>query len=83
MYADEGGPEEAIARAIVNHLGANPLAADSVDGVARWWLGEMHSIVTLKEVERALELLVTRDVMRRLKLGDGTYLYSKAHPARH
>ena len=73
---------DAIAAAIVAHLQAHPLAADSADGVARWWLGPAHSTVTLQQVERALELLASRGLLRRLTLMDETILYSLATQTR-
>ncbi len=75
-------PVEVVAEAILAHLEAHPLAADSADGVARWWLGTDGSGVTLEQVERALDLLVSRRVMRRLSLIDGTCLYSQSPSTR-
>lgn len=82
MHADEQGLVDAIAAAILAHLQAHPLAADSADGVARWWLGPAHSNVTVEQVERALEQLVSRGALRRLSLMDGTILYSLATQTR-
>ena len=82
MRADEGGLVEAVAVAIMDRLQSHPLAADSADGVARWWLGPGHASVTAEQVERALNLLVSRHAMRRLRLMDGTFLYSQAPPTR-
>lgn len=83
MGADQqGGPVEVVAKAILAHLETHPLAADSASGVARWWLGTDGSGVTLEQVEQALELLVSRHVMRRLSLADGTRLYSQSPSTR-
>jgi hypothetical protein len=82
MHADEEGLVEAIAAAILDHLQSHPLAADSADGVARWWLGPAHSRVTPEQVECALERLVARQAMRRRSLMNGTVLYSQALPTR-
>jgi hypothetical protein len=73
---------EAVAAAILDHLSTHPLAADSVHGVARWWLGIGHASATLQQVEQALNLLVARRAMRRVKLLDGTFLYSQTPPTR-
>lgn len=83
MHADDGGLVETVATAIVNYLQAHPLAADSAGGVACWWLGPVHSNVTVEQVERALNLLVSRRALRRRRLMDGTILYSQAPPTRH
>lgn len=82
MRADRASPEEHVAQAIVDYLQQHSLAADSVEGVARWWLGAAHAGVTNTQVERALDLLVARDIARRVRLTDGTYLYSLAPPTR-
>lgn len=68
--------DEAVVVAIVDYLHAHPLAADSADGVRRWWLGAPGLAVRLDEVESALDLLVGRSVLRRLPLADGTVLYA-------
>jgi len=82
MRADDEAQVEALVVAILEHLRRNPLAADSIDGVARWWLGPAHTGATLQQVECALELLVARQAMRRLRLMDGTVLFSNALPQR-
>ena len=83
MRANEQAQVEAVAVAILEHLQAHPLAADSVQGVTRWWLGPRLANVTLPVVEQALELLVAGKAMRRLSLMDGTLLYSMALPSQH
>jgi len=80
MHVDEKGLVDAIATAILVYLQSNPLAADSADGVACWWLGPALSNVTVEQVERALKLLVSRRALRRLRLMDGTVLYSQLQP---
>ena len=63
-------------RAILSYLSSHPHAADSVHGVARWWLGSQCSVVALSEVEAALRQLVARRELREESLSDGTTLYS-------
>jgi hypothetical protein len=80
MHGDERALVDTIAAAILVHLQSNPLAADSADGVACWWLGPDLSNVTVEQVVRALKLLVSRGALRRLRLMDGTVLYSQLQP---
>ena len=82
MHADETGAVDAVATAILHHLHAHPLAADSVEGVARWWLGPALADVSVEQVEQALELLVSRSALRRLALMDGSILYAQASTTR-
>lgn len=83
MLADERGPVESVAAAILKYLEAHPLAADTAEGVARWWLGPTDPTVTVAQVERALKLLESRRAVQRLTLIDGTILYSQAQVERH
>jgi len=82
MGTDEADPVKAIVRAILEHLHSQPLAADSAEGVARWWLGPAHARVTEEQVAEALDLLVEGQQMRRLRLLDGTFLYLQVPPTR-
>lgn len=74
-----------LVAAIEAHLAAHPSAADSAEGVARWWLGSSGVAATASEVEPVLALLVRRLRLRRVLLADGSTLYcatpSSAPPA--
>lgn len=69
---DEGvtaGDVETIAREIMAYLHLNPSAADTLEGIARWWLqsGEPN----LATVQRALDDLQTsHQVMAVKRTGD-------------
>jgi len=76
MNTSQNGSMQAVVGAIVEYLHAHPLAADSADGVRRWWIGAQRAGPRLDEVESALDLLVERRVLRRLPLADGTVLYA-------
>lgn len=71
------GADVDLVRAILDHLASHPHAADSAEGVARWWLGPRGAAVTLPDVEFALRQLVARQALREESLADGTTLYSK------
>lgn len=82
MDANDRSRAQAIADAILAHLRQHPLAADSAEGVARWWLQPPLHGASLDEVERVLEALVARGVLRRVQLGGGGALYSQQLPTR-
>ena len=63
-------------RAIRAYLASHPHAADSAQGVARWWLCSHRSKFTLSDVESALRELVARQELREEALSDGATLYS-------
>lgn len=65
-----------VVQGIERHLLSHPHAADSAEGVARWWLGSLSPPPRQDEVEQALELLVARGRLRCRGLSDGTRLYS-------
>jgi hypothetical protein len=69
---DGDGHIERIAHEIERYLVAHPEAADTVSGIAQWWLvGEDEA---LADVERALESLVRRRVVAQKRLPDGSLL---------
>lgn len=68
---------DGVPRLIVDYLKAHPRAADSAEGIRRWWLGDNGATTTPQEVESALAQLVGDGLMRRVSLADGTLLYSR------
>lgn len=74
-------PSEAAAVAILAYLQRNRNAADTADGVARWWVGD-DGRFTLGQVQRALDRLVKAGRLRREQLADGTWLYAGTGPKR-
>lgn len=81
MKAPPAPADARLVRAIEAHLAAYPLAADSLDGVMRWWLGTRGIHATAAEVEQALNALVAGRRLRQTRLADGTVLYAH-RPAR-
>lgn len=58
------------------YLAAHPNAADTVDGVRRWWLGD--PAIAPDDVEAALEALVTRGLLDKRRLPDGAAIYARS-----
>ena len=68
---------EDIARELERYVDRHPGAADTVDGIARWWLaGPVQP--PPRDVEAALDLLVRRGVLTRRLLPDGTTVFARA-----
>jgi len=61
--------EQALERYCADH----PNAADSVEGVRRWWLAD--AAIPLGDVEDALAALVERGMLGVRRLPDGTDVY--------
>ncbi len=68
---------EGIARELERYVEMHPAAADTVDGIARWWLaGPMQP--PLKQVEAAVDVLIRRGILSRNLLADGNSVYVRA-----
>jgi hypothetical protein len=72
---------EGIARELEQYVSLHPTAADTPDGIARWWLDRAEQ-PALSRVEAALEVLVARHVLARESLPDGRAVYSARHAPR-
>ena len=66
VRSDEAETERAwdIARAILRYLESRPDAKDTLEGIARWWLQREWSERVLNDVERAVNLLLSRRLIR-------------------
>jgi hypothetical protein len=65
-----------IARAVVAHLKANPLASDTPMGIAQWWL-HPGADVSEEALEQALQMLMGAGVMEELVAADGRRRYRR------
>jgi len=62
-----GADELAIAREILRYLEQHPSAADTLDGIAQWWLLRQWTERRLAEVERALSLLRSKELILEVR----------------
>ena len=67
----------AVAAAIRRYLCDHPNAADTLEGIARWWLSGNSGNELLTDVERAMEQLMTQGEVVRQTLRDGTVIYER------
>jgi len=67
-------PTDPVVQVILAYLRQHPQAADSLHGVARWWVGADDN-VDVEQVRQALDRLVERGALRRERLADGTDWY--------
>ena len=68
---------DAVAATIRRYLLDHPNAADTLQGVAQWWLSGDADEEWLSKVQRAIEQLVKRGEMVRQTLRDGTVIYER------
>jgi len=73
-YSEKGIPE--IADEIASYLTAHRKAADTLEGVAGWWITRHRVEESQQRVREALDLLVAQGKVNREPLADGGMLYS-------
>lgn len=78
MSADAPGMSRAVCDALRGYLGRHPDAADSPEGIRRWWLPPTLQSVPLDLLLAALDRLVAGGEMQCTQLPDGTCLYAAA-----
>lgn len=69
--------KERVAQEIERYLVSHPAAADSLEGVAKWWLTYQRYQDALVIVEEALEYLVASGRVVKTKNVGGTCIYRK------
>lgn len=78
----------ALGESILRYLREHPGAADSLEGIASWWLPQSGHSASHEAVQEALDLLAASRRIARIELADGRVLYqsvdkpsSGTHPA--
>ena len=66
---------ERISVEIQKYLHDHPNAADTLEGITRWWLTCRRYEEGRKNVEKALYLLINRKLLTKTENSDGTYIY--------
>lgn len=66
-----------LAGQIEAYLLAHPEAADTIEGVAKWWLDREKHQNARKFVESALELLEEQGAVVKSPLINGRFIYSR------
>ena len=77
MVGPQEEPVQMIAQTIRRYLEVNPDAADSAEGIRRWWLPPALAEESPGTVEEALDRLVAAGVITRRPMPDGRVLYAK------
>jgi hypothetical protein len=86
MNASPISDPSTLCQGILHYLHEHPEAADSLEGIASWWLPPTAYSVTTDAVEEALAMLVATHRIARIDLADGRTLYqsvdkvSGSHP---
>jgi hypothetical protein len=72
--------QAAVRTALLRYLAKHPHASDSLIGITAWWLPEEGVNEEVSMVEEVLEALVSRGLVRRFELADGTRVYGSGRP---
>jgi hypothetical protein len=75
VQVDVNPGRQEIEDMILDYLRERPGAADTVEGIAQWWILHQRHLQNRQLVERACERLVLRGVMGRATNADGTTVY--------
>lgn len=73
--AGDGGDPE-IEDAVLAYLRGHPSAADTLDGIASWWLPRQRYETAQLRIEAVLQQLTRRGALQLRRLPDGTVLYA-------
>lgn len=74
----QGQNIQSLAAEIVDYLRNRESTADTVDGIANWWLARQRLREEKRRVERALQYLDEKGLIEKRVLADGSVLYSSA-----
>lgn len=61
--------EEDIRRAILEYLAEHPLATDTLEGIAAWWLMRQQVRTEVTMLTKVLERLVAEGLLEKVGLG--------------
>jgi hypothetical protein len=70
-----------IAGIIERYLNEHPRAADTPEGICRWWVARRRYDESLHDVQNALDYLVELGRVSRVVLPDGAAIYARAAPS--
>ena len=70
------GPDE-IVEAIEDYLRVRPQAADTLEGIARWWLSGNLQNASLDQIQQAVDELCRRGVLKATQRS-GQVIYQSA-----
>lgn len=76
---DDSGEERCVLHHLLLYWQARPQAADTLEGIQRWWLGE--AVVSRAMLAKVLDGLVKQGVVDGVTAADGRVRFRLAKPA--
>lgn len=77
MHDERDANAASLARQILDYLESHPRAADSREGIGRWWLADRSRHANPEDLQRALDDLVERGLVQRRQAAGGEAVYSR------
>ena len=75
---DDSGEERWVLQQLLSYWQARPQAADTIEGIQRWWLGE--AVVSRAVLARVLAGLLQRGMVDGVTAADGRVRFRLAKP---
>lgn len=76
-------PFNSVADAIRRYLAQRPEAAETVEGVAKWWLARQRYDDSVSLVQHALDYLEQQGEVEKISVTSGQVFYRKARSVNH
>lgn len=64
-----------ITKEIERYLLTHPYAADTIEGIAKWWLQQQRYTDSIECIHDALDVLVKRGLVKKRTNADGKNIY--------
>lgn len=77
---DDADKDREIEQMVLSYLQRHPQAADTLDGIVRWWLPQQRYSVAQTRIEAALRRLLSQGLIRQRRLPTGDALYVRGEP---
>ncbi|MGD8926490.1 MAG: hypothetical protein PVG20_06555 [Thioalkalispiraceae bacterium] len=68
-----------VAEEIARYLKGRQQVADTIDGIAEWWIIRQRIHEERERVEKAVEYLLNVGLIKKRVLPDGTVIYTAVH----
>jgi Fe2+ or Zn2+ uptake regulation protein len=81
MNPSPDSTQSELCQRILRYLQEHPEAADSLEGIASWWLPQSGQAMSTEAVREALALLVAQQRIARIDLADRHTLYQRVDKA--
>lgn len=76
-------PGAEVAASVLAYLQRHPDAADTLEGIVRWWLPQQRYETEKARIEQVLETLVADGALRCERLPGGAALYTLSQSSKH